>query len=541
MLCLNAATGKSAYAMDLLLNLAVEVNPQAAVQLVNLGVDFTKRSPGQQRDAACVAAACGNVYLLQTMLEYRKIALRTALEQGKMVTVERLSRGKMGFDQPLGPSNQHSTTTATPLSCAVESSQARAVEWLLEQGCALPWNLLPTTCEMLVSEGRRNLAEQMYEALLSYLRQNQNRNLQDVVYLCLALEKIYGLTEAGAGAEKAEELRGTFDLKSTVRRAVSLVSTPSHADWDRLYALLRVTRVRDDVTLGSVLGILLQDWRCLRTHAIAKWLHSQLDARTLHAGLLHVPTAVWRTLFNTARTVAAANCLGCDRQGGPSACSFAASFVTLLRPTLDSPALRRSLSAHLDQQKFFRDFCEYISTATNSVVLPLQQALRHCWPELFQCGICFEAAQPPQLVLAIVNTGGEHFTKRLCGHKFCKDCLWSFVMHEVESGNVNIRCPAVGCEHILYGDDVMRLNKAAGVKFKALNREIHVQRLKELDVEGIPQSILNELRVCPSCRVVLQRSAGCDSMRCVCGVSFSYPSAPTVLSVIARHQAKLTT
>jgi len=141
-------------------------------------------------------------------------------------------------------------------------------------------------------------------------------------------------------------------------------------------------------------------------------------------------------------------------------------------------------------------------------------------PSVICCEICGEA-RPLEPV--VKNSGGEHFRKAMCDHSFCPSCLESWIATKVAENSALIRCPEPKCTCILYADDVERLGKAYHAKFMELRTRDCGDRLREaMSDPGMRKWLELNTRACPSCAVLIERSAGCNAMLCNCGTRFTW-------------------
>jgi hypothetical protein len=143
-------------------------------------------------------------------------------------------------------------------------------------------------------------------------------------------------------------------------------------------------------------------------------------------------------------------------------------------------------------------------------------------PGVLKCGICGESGA---LEPAIEPAGGEHYRKKLCGHKFCADCLAGWIGAKVTEGVTAIQCPAEGCCAALYPDDVERMGRREDhERYRALHARQGGERLRELASESpaLRSWFQQNTRACPSCSVLIERSQGCNSMLCPCGSRFNW-------------------
>lgn len=127
----------------------------------------------------------------------------------------------------------------------------------------------------------------------------------------------------------------------------------------------------------------------------------------------------------------------------------------------------------------------------------------------------------------VPHSGMERFTKQTCGHVTCKSCLEQWVLSELAAHKTVIRCMHPGCSVVMYASDILRAaGKAAAKTFQELITTDHRERLLEM-MEGGLNDFQNEsqTRPCPSCRVVIHRSSGCDDFICRCGFRFHFTNA----------------
>ena len=149
------------------------------------------------------------------------------------------------------------------------------------------------------------------------------------------------------------------------------------------------------------------------------------------------------------------------------------------------------------------------------------------------CDICFDAIDKP--TNCCKQTGGEHYKKVKCDHEFCMGCLVDWITASVSNRNVQIRCPEEGCTFVFSGDDVKRIaGEAVYKQFTAIGNENHQAWICEVASDPkMAAWIEMNTRVCPNCHVIIERSAGCNSMRCPCGSTFSWTTALSVTSAAA--------
>eukprot|EP00992_Anisonema_acinus_P015878 TRINITY_DN9932_c0_g1_i1.p1 TRINITY_DN9932_c0_g1~~TRINITY_DN9932_c0_g1_i1.p1 ORF type:complete len:302 (+),score=29.16 TRINITY_DN9932_c0_g1_i1:53-958(+) len=150
------------------------------------------------------------------------------------------------------------------------------------------------------------------------------------------------------------------------------------------------------------------------------------------------------------------------------------------------------------------------------------------------CGICFESFNV--VSIGEHRTGNGDVLRKDCGHAFCEGCLGSYVLHRIDEQRVfDIRCPQHGCSSQLFEADVQRLvSEQIFLKYSALLKSdfrTRLEHLMETSTRDHIETLLtihNDSRLCPRCGVIIQRSQGCNSMYCFCGMHFNYGSAASV-------------
>jgi len=140
--------------------------------------------------------------------------------------------------------------------------------------------------------------------------------------------------------------------------------------------------------------------------------------------------------------------------------------------------------------------------------------------------------------------------KQRC-HRTCRSCAEQHVEHALEEGRMHVRCPGLGCKHLLEGATIAQLASPAALATRVANIEAaNLRRLSSLQSEdaGFLAFCSKHARKCPSCHVIIYRHAGCDHMTCRCGVEFDWnkteaaqivphPAAPTPSRPAARPAA----
>lgn len=97
----------------------------------------------------------------------------------------------------------------------------------------------------------------------------------------------------------------------------------------------------------------------------------------------------------------------------------------------------------------------------------------------------------------------DFFTLLSCAHQFCRDCLSQFVAVSVNQSNVDIQCPAPGCNSKIHPNDVVLL-----LTSEVLNRweiyQIRKALVSDRNVHWCPEStcpyavITDDCQNCPN-------------------------------------------
>ena len=120
-------------------------------------------------------------------------------------------------------------------------------------------------------------------------------------------------------------------------------------------------------------------------------------------------------------------------------------------------------------------------------------------------------------------------------HVFCKPCLRETVQTRIQDMQVhNLRCPHPECTTLLFDRDVECLLSDAGLvtRYRELMVQAHLTVAHDFssdDPEFLQGLSRLQIKACPRCRVLMQRSVGCDSMYCVCGQNFNFRAAPSLV------------
>mmetsp|Transcript_30809 Transcript_30809/g.52847 ORF Transcript_30809/g.52847 Transcript_30809/m.52847 type:complete len:423 (-) Transcript_30809:363-1631(-) len=146
------------------------------------------------------------------------------------------------------------------------------------------------------------------------------------------------------------------------------------------------------------------------------------------------------------------------------------------------------------------------------------------------CQICLEDVQRCKFVTMHKQAQGQDGE----AHEFCKACVGSFIDSSIDDGRLHIQCPAYKCSVDLTSAMLTAISSSKTVARLETNRKLkftsHLETLNKKAADGTADKNTLEflawarsnVRVCPSCRVIIYRFAGCDHMRCRCGVSFNW-------------------
>ncbi|CAK0890316.1 unnamed protein product [Prorocentrum cordatum] len=173
----------------------------------------------------------------------------------------------------------------------------------------------------------------------------------------------------------------------------------------------------------------------------------------------------------------------------------------------------------------------------------------------FTCEVCFESKEN-RLPLGKLATGnGDVIRGSDCGHNVCIECTSAFVKARVEEQLVfGIRCPHDGCRNELYEKDIEQLARdglledAVRERFCELRSRDYAARASSFseDVHGdnpdysTIRRLYESTRLCPRCKLVIEKSHGCNSFFCICGFHFNYQSAPRIVgNGISRYDKVL--
>lgn len=143
------------------------------------------------------------------------------------------------------------------------------------------------------------------------------------------------------------------------------------------------------------------------------------------------------------------------------------------------------------------------------------------------CPICEECVGTFRSVVELSDV--EQFEKDVCEHYFCIECIGHWVVASLER-SARFFCPAEGCTCLMMLDDVGRLDVEHGTSHgEQMHTMMHAEHSTMHDAinedPAVAAWVAENTAECPACRVIIERSAGCDEMVCHCGERFSYQDA----------------
>mmetsp|Transcript_27656 Transcript_27656/g.81285 ORF Transcript_27656/g.81285 Transcript_27656/m.81285 type:complete len:342 (+) Transcript_27656:43-1068(+) len=130
-----------------------------------------------------------------------------------------------------------------------------------------------------------------------------------------------------------------------------------------------------------------------------------------------------------------------------------------------------------------------------------------------ECGVCFDCRP-------LLRKGMD----AACMHKFCKGCWQRHVTLKIHEGVYTITCMDPGCTSELRDSDVKRLvpqEYKRFVKNKFADFEKRVRDIFVLDDDFAKWARANT-QCCPRCHIIVERTEGCNHVRCRCGHEFCY-------------------
>ena len=129
----------------------------------------------------------------------------------------------------------------------------------------------------------------------------------------------------------------------------------------------------------------------------------------------------------------------------------------------------------------------------------------------FRCEICLED----------VPRGDRYGLS--CGHGFCRVCMAQFLESKVNDDAIRICCPSAGCHHVLQMEEVVNGLTQQELRSRYRSSVAQANRPSQ-EADAAMERLLtsNIVRRCPRCKHGIEKSDGCDHMRCRCGASFCW-------------------
>lgn len=161
--------------------------------------------------------------------------------------------------------------------------------------------------------------------------------------------------------------------------------------------------------------------------------------------------------------------------------------------------------------------------------------------DAIKCGICLGPLLESEPCCK--QTGGEHYKKVTCTHEYCKGCLHSWITSQLNESTFKVGCPHEKCAFHFDGDDILRISgDEAKKKFVEIGQRSFAARVAEFTDkdETMQKWIDSHTRLCPQCSVLIERSAGCNAMKCfTCGERFNWDQAMTMSVFMATSGSNI--
>ncbi|KAG8457737.1 hypothetical protein KFE25_013243 [Diacronema lutheri] len=123
-------------------------------------------------------------------------------------------------------------------------------------------------------------------------------------------------------------------------------------------------------------------------------------------------------------------------------------------------------------------------------------------------------------------------------HRACMRCVHTYVALQLLDGRLHVRCPGVACSCVVEAHTLVEyVTREAFKLYEERLCAVHTARLMGEDDEGFLAFCRAHARRCPTCGVLIWRSSGCVSMRCVCGGTFNWDSSGARVKLDASPRA----
>lgn len=135
--------------------------------------------------------------------------------------------------------------------------------------------------------------------------------------------------------------------------------------------------------------------------------------------------------------------------------------------------------------------------------------------------------------ICLGTSGGDSPRVLLCAHAFCHECLAQHVEVQL-SLRRGVWCPS--CRHPMSAEEIAAVCRHAG---EALPSGAVLEALLPPTSRAFRRAARRaHLKFCPSCRAMIVKNGGCDSMTCRCGQQFDWAQAESVVRCRRVHLSR---
>merc|ERR1711981_407743 len=117
---------------------------------------------------------------------------------------------------------------------------------------------------------------------------------------------------------------------------------------------------------------------------------------------------------------------------------------------------------------------------------------------------------------------------RRCGHRFCRDCIKTWVSTSIKEHTPIIKCPGDACSVVIENNDVRNIaDEEDYERFQQMCRADYTAHLADVlrmvETDPAVKTMMSTCVICPNCHVIVQRSHGCNHMHCrMCNADFNH-------------------